>query len=163
MQSIIIGFSSSTKKFAPFGKAIQVWDNTNYSHVYFQFKNTKYNIDMIYQSSSTMLNYMSKDIFLSHNKIIKEFTLDLTDEQYSILEKKCLHCAGMEYGVLQIIGIVIADILGWDHNPFPESEKYICSEWVAEQLVVLGYKFNKELSLTKPIDVYKVLEHGIEK
>ena len=114
---------------------------------------------MIYQASSTMLNYMSKPIFLTHNEIIKEFTLELSNEQYFNLMKTCMSHAGLEYGILQVFGIIIAETLSLQENPFADEEKYICSEWVAEQLETLGYKFDKDLDLVKPIDIYDVLEY----
>ena len=160
MKTIIIGFSSSTKKFAPFCTAIKMWDGTEYSHVYFQFKSDKYDVDMIYQASSTMLNYMSKDVFLQHNEIIHEFKLEVTEEQYFKIMQNCMKSAGLEYGVKEIFGIFIADILNLDKNIFADPERYVCSEWVAEQLETLDYKFSKSLDLIKPKDVYKVLQDG---
>lgn len=157
MRKIIVGFSHSTRKFAPFSKAIREWDDTEYSHVYFQFESTKYEVSMVYQASSTMLNYMSKEVFLLHNKVDNEFIIEVTDEQYSQLMKNCMKSAGLPYAKLQIIGIFIADILNLQKNPFPNEDMYVCSEWVAEQLKLLGYKFNKELDLVKPIDVFQVV------
>ncbi len=134
MRTIIVGFSHSTKEFSPFSTAIQWWDGTNYSHVYFQFESSKYDVDMIYQSSSTMLNYMSKEVFLMNNEVRKEFTLELTDDQYSSLMKKCMVSAGLPYAVIQIFGIVLADIF--------------------------KLKFDKDLDLLKPSDIYKVLDEN---
>lgn len=159
MKKIIIGFSHSTKKFALFSKAIQLWDGVPYSHVYFQFESQKYNVEMIYQASSTMLNYMAKPVFLKNNEVIKEFEIQITEQQYDKLMKDCMESAGLEYGVKQVFGIVIADILHLSNNPFSDNEKYICSEWVAEQLEKLGYKFDKELDLVKPSDIYCVLDY----
>jgi len=158
MRKVVVGFSRSTKSFAPFSKAIKWWDNCDYSHVYFQFESIKYEVDIIYQSSLTMLNYMSKEVFLLHNHIVHEFEVSVTDEQYFILMKNCMKSAGLPYGVAQIIGIFIADTINLNHNPFPDPNKYVCSEWVAEQLELIGYKFDKPLELVKPVDIYKVLK-----
>lgn len=160
MKTIIVGFSHSTKWFSPFSKAIQIWDGTNYSHVYFQFESSKYHFDMIYQSSSTMLNYMSKDVFLMHNQVRDEFSLSITEAQYDALMENCMKSAGLPYGVLEILGIVLAGIFKLKKNVFANKDKYICSEWVAEQLTYLGYTFDKELDLIKPSDVYKVLSNS---
>jgi hypothetical protein len=159
MKKIIIGFSRSTKHFAPFSKAIQWWDDTNYSHVYFQFKSSKYDVDMIYQSSSTMLNYMSKHVFLHHNKVIHEFELEISEEKYDKLMKDCMESAGLEYGLMQVFGIIIAETFCLPENPFSDEEKYHCSEWVAEKLEDLDYKFDKELDLVKPIDIFECLNY----
>jgi hypothetical protein len=160
MRTVTVGFSHSLKRFSPFSKAIQYWDGVNYSHVYFQFEPNKYGIPMIYQSSETMLNYMSQEIFLKNNEVRKEFSVLVTEEQYDNLEKTCLISAGLPYGVMQIIGIVIADIFKLKQNPFPSKTKYICSEWVAVELEKLGYNFNKKRDLVKPKDIYKVLNES---
>lgn len=158
MKTIIVGFSHSTKAFAPFSLGLRAWDGVPYSHVYFKFHSDKYDVDLIYQASSTMLNYMSEDIFLSFNELVKEIEIQVTDEQYHKLMKKCMECAGLQYGTLQIVGVLVADVLKIDRNIFSDPEKYHCSEWVAEELEELGYKFNKPTDLVKPIDIYKVLE-----
>jgi hypothetical protein len=160
MKELIIGFSHSTKTFSPFSKAIRLWDGTEYSHVYFQFRSDKYDVDMIYQASSTMLNYMSKDVFLQHNQVVCEIKIFITEEQYFKIMKDCMISAGLEYGVKQIFGIFIADSFNLDQNIFADPEKYVCSEWVAEELEYLGYKFTKPLDLIKPKDVYKALQDG---
>lgn len=159
MRKIIVGFSHSTKKFAPFSIGIRWWDQVPYSHVYFQFESRSYKVNMIYQASSTMLNYMSKDVFLMNNVVVKEFELDITDEQYASLMESCMKSAGLPYGSLQICGIIIADILSLQKNPFPSEDKYVCSEWVGEELEKLGYKFDKDLDLLKPSDIYWLLDY----
>lgn len=158
MRTVVVGFSYSKKRFALFSQLIRWWDRTNYSHVYFQFESPKYNVQLIYQASSVMLNYMAKPVFQEKNEIIKEFEIEITDDQYFSLMKSCMLSSGRDYSTLQIIGIVISDILKLKNNPFPSKNEFVCSEWVAMQLVALGYEFEKSLDLVKPSDVYKVLE-----
>lgn len=154
MKTIIVGFSHSTKKFAPFSKALQHWDNVPYSHVYFQFHADKHDVDMVYQASSNMLNYMSKPVFLSINAVVEEIEIQVSDSDYNKLMKSCMESAGLEYALLQVVGIAIADIFNLDKNILSNPDKYVCSEWVAEQLEHLGYKFDKPLDLIKPKDIY---------
>jgi hypothetical protein len=73
--------------------------------------------------------------------------------------KTCMTHAGLEYGALQIFGIIVAEVLCLQQNPFADEHKYVCSEWVAEQLEILGHRFDKDLDLVKPIDIYDVLEY----
>lgn len=153
MRIITVGFSHSTKKFAPFSKAIRYWDGTPYSHVYFQFESTVYSLDLVYQASSTMLNFMSKDVFLSFNAVVEEVEIQVTEEQYHLIMGNCIRSAGLKYAVLQIFGMALADIFKLDYNPFPDPEKYVCSEWIAEQLELLEYKFDKPLDLVTPKDI----------
>lgn len=153
MRTIIVGFSHSTKHFAPFSLAIKYWDKTPYSHVYFQFESKVYSLDLVYQASSTMLNFMCKDVFLGFNAVVHEIPLEVTEEQYVLIMGNCMRSAGLQYSVLQILGMVLADIFHLKTNPFPDPVKYVCSEWVAEQLEQLGYTFNKPLDLVRPKDI----------
>lgn len=159
MRSITVGFSASTKKIQPFAKLIKWWDDTEYSHVYFKFHSVTYDVQMIYQASSTMLNYMSEDVFLLHNKVIEEINIDVSDEEYLELMKDCMESAGKEYGLMLVLGIFIADILNLTGNPFPDKNKFVCSGWIARRLEKLGYKFNKKINIVKPIDINKVLKN----
>ena len=70
-----------------------------------------------------------------------------------------MESAGLEYGVKQVFGIILADIFCLQENPFSDDEQYVCSEWVAEKLEDFGYKFDKDLDLVKPIDIYEDLEY----
>ncbi len=158
MRKITVGFSYSTKFFSPFSKLIRVWDGTKYSHVYFQFETTKNHINMIYQASSTMLNYMCKEVFVTHNAIVDEFELEIKDEHYDAIMFDCMKSAGLEYSIAQIFGLVLSNILNLKKNPFSDKKRYICSEWVSGELQLLGYRFNKSLDLITPKDIYKVLK-----
>lgn len=158
MRTLTIGFSHS-KGFKPFSWAIKGWDKTPYSHVYFKFV-TKSNPDipLIYQASKTMLNFMSEQVFLTQNVVCREFEIEVTDEQFAAFLRDCMLNAGKPYGIMQIVGIFIADVFKLKKNPFPNSDKYfVCSEWVAKELEKLGYKWDKPMDLVDPKDVYKVL------
>jgi hypothetical protein len=158
MRKLIVGFSHSTKKFAPFSWLIRFWDKTPYSHVYFQFETSKNKVEIVYQASSTMLNYMSKDVFLTKNAVVEEFEFFIDDERYDFIMLNCMKSAGLEYSVKQVFGLVIADLFNMESNPLSDEKRYVCSEWVAEELQLLGYRFNKTLDLITPKDIYKVLK-----
>lgn len=158
MKKLIVGFSHSTKEFSPFSKLIRMWDRTPYSHVYFQFETTKNKIEIVYQASSVMLNYMSKDVFLTKNAIVSQFELYITEEQYNLIMLNCMKSAGLEYSIKQIFGLLIARAFNLKSNPLSDEKRYVCSEWVAEQLQNIGYRFKKPLDLVTPKDVFKVLK-----
>lgn len=157
MRKFTIGFSHSTKKFAPFSKAIIAWDDVPYSHVYFKFHSNKYEVNLIYQASSAMLNYMGEDVFLGINAVVKEFEIEVTEEQYDVIMKKCIVSAGLEYGLMQVFGLMLDDMFHIGRNVFGNDKQYHCSEWVAEILSTIGYKFSKPFDLVKPKDIYKLL------
>lgn len=155
MRTLTLGFSRSTKKFAIFSWALQAWDKVPYSHVYFKFENSRNpDIPLIYQASGTMLNFMSEEVFLEHNKVVEEYPLKVSDEAYNDILRDCMKFAGRPYGKWQIIGIALADILKLKKNLFANKDKlFVCSEWSAKQMKRLGYIFYKDNDLVKPIDI----------
>lgn len=165
MRTLVIGFSKSTKRLALFSWALLAWDRVPYSHVYFKFENLRNpDIPLIYQASGNMLNFMSTDVFLQHSKVIEEIKLEVPEELYNDILRECMKCAGLPYGKLQVLGIMIADIFRLARNPFPnQKSEFVCSEWIARQMIKLGYVFYKDLDLVKPVDVNEALKIQLKK
>lgn len=160
MRKLVIGFSKSTKKFAPFSWAIRLWDKTDYSHCYTQFENRRFpDLPLIYQASHDMMNFMTREVFLESNKVVEEFIVETNDEQHEKLLHEAMKMVGRPYGVKQVIGIAIADLLRLKKNPFTKKEKtYTCSEWCGIVLDILGYEIKKDRNLLKPSDIYAALK-----
>lgn len=159
MRKLKIGFSVSTSKFAPFAWAIRWWQNTNYSHCYTEFENRRHpELPLIYQASHDMMNFMSREVFESANRVIEEYTFEISDEAYDKLMYMAIKIVGKPYGVKQIVGILMADLFNLKKNPFiTKADTYICSEWCAIVLEELGYVLPKERNLLTPKDIHKVL------
>jgi hypothetical protein len=160
MRKVKLGFSYSTSKFAPFAWAIKWWQKTEYSHCYTEFENRRHpELPLIYQASHDMMNFMSKEVFLTNNRIVEEFEIEISDEAYDNLMYKAIKIVGKPYGVKQIIGILIADLFNKKTNPFvTKADTYICSEWCAIVLEELGYVLPKDRNLLTPKDIHKVLK-----
>lgn len=164
MRKLKFGFSKSKKKLAVYSKAIMWLDDCNFSHCYIEFENTRFNIPLIYQASSTMLNFMSKPIFLERNEVIHEFIFEVVDEIYDEILEDCILNVGKYYGIKQVVGIVIAEILQLNHNPLPgKKDEFVCSEWNARQLKRLGYEIPVEMNLIRPIHIYNIINYGNNK
>ena len=160
MRKVIIGFSASTKILPIFSWAIRIWEGTEYSHCYTQFENRRHpELPLIYQASHDMMNFMSRSVFLTTNRIVEEFTIEVTDEAYDRLMYRAIQLVGKPYGVRQIVGIVVAQIFNLEKNPFEtKKDTYICSEWCGLVLKELGYDFPKDPNLLTPADVYNILK-----
>jgi hypothetical protein len=111
---------------------------------------------MISQASRGIVNFMSNDSFLVDNIIIDEVEIEVSDEVYCKIVELCEKKAGIPYSKKQIIGILIAQLLRLDRNPFDMSKQtVVCSEWVGLVLVLAGYKFETHLSLLTPVHIWK--------
>lgn len=138
-------------------KAIQWWLKTDYSHVYARWHLNSQDRDIVYQASHGMVHYISLEHFTRDNTIVKEYVLDLTDEQFKNFSRKCIDLAGEKYSKLELLQILICEISSGKIT-FEDQPGYICSELMCELLQDIGIKFDKPKYLVRPDDIMKALE-----
>lgn len=131
MRRIIVGFSRP-KKWKPFAQLIMAVDGTNYDHVYIKLHSDTYQRDIIYQASGLQVNFMSTSVFTSENIVVKEFYVDVSDENYVKMMQFCIDNAGKPYSVKEILGfgwIKLAKVFGKTvSNPFKiDGNEWVCS------------------------------------
>jgi len=135
MATINVGFSKP-KTWKPFAQLIMFGYSIPYDHVYIKFHSDYYNRDVIYQASSTMVNFMSPVIFQQNNVIVKEFPLDISDENRKAMVGFAMDNAGKPYGAKQCLGLAwvrINKLFGKSiNNPFSDNgTTYVCCEMAA--------------------------------
>lgn len=151
---LIIGASRNSKIGS---RLLQWWMGTNYSHVYARWALKTQQRDIVYQASHGLVHYQALNNFTKENIIIKEFILDLTDEQFKKFSIKCIDLAGEKYSKIELVQIFLSDISDGKLK-FEDQHGYICSELMCELLEDLGIKFNKPKFLVRPDDIVKALE-----
>ena len=151
---IVIGASRNEKIGS---KAIQFHMNTDYSHVYIRWWLQHQQREIVYQASHGMVHFCSLGNFTKNNTIVKEFTLNITDEQFKKLSQKCIDLAGETYSKLELLQIFLSDASGSKIH-FEDQPGYICSELVCELLIDLGMTFDKPKWMIKPSDIVLALE-----
>ena len=129
---------------------------TGYSHVSYHFEAQKYDAILVYEAVGSGLRFIEKSNWLNHAEVVKSVDLQVSDCIYDRMMSICIKKAGLPYGYKQNIGIIIADILNLDHNPFPANEN--CSELLAELLEEAGFVFSKSYDLITPLDIEKALK-----
>lgn len=162
MQTIIVGFSKP-KKFKIFAWLIQKAYSIPYDHTYIRIHATKYDRDLIYQASKTMVNFMGVEHFLSENDVIREFSVNLSDENYIKMMQFAIDTAGTPYGFKSILGLAIQRIAFWCgkniKNPFSDGKiTEVCSELISTILIEFGEKeLPKDVDDMTPLDVYNFM------
>lgn len=151
---LIIGASCNNKIGS---KALQWWMGTNYSHVYARWTLKSQERDIVYQASHGMVHYCSLENFTKKNIIVKEFALELTDEQFKQFSRKCIDLAGEKYSYVELLQLMLSDISGGKIH-FKDQHGYICSELLCELLQELNVKFDKPKHLIRPDDIVRALE-----
>ncbi len=150
MDSITVGFSKP-KSWKPFAWIIMKGYGIPYDHVYVKFHSDSYDRDIIYQASKTMVNFMSPTVFESENLVVKEFKINITDENKIKMIQFAIDNAGKPYGILECFGMAIvrvAELLGRKiRNPFKEAgSTYVCS-------VLAGYVLEQYAGQDIPADI----------
>ena len=162
MAKIYIGLSKP-KKWKAFAQLIMLGYGIPYSHVYIKFRSTKYDRDMIYQASHSMVNFIGSTMFFEENIAIEEFEVELSDEKFNEMICFAIDNAGKPYGVKQALGMAIvriAEVFGkYIENPFRDGgNTYVCSElgaYVLENFA--GGVIPKDIDDITPKDLYDYL------
>jgi hypothetical protein len=162
MEQITIGFSRP-KKWKPFAWLIMKSYNTPYDHVYVCVHSNSYDRDLIYQASSTMVNFMSTSVFEANNVIVAKFDVNISQASKKALMQFAIDNVGKSYGIKEVVGLAwvrLNELCGKTiKNPFKDSgTTYVCSELVSTILVDFnGIELNKDVEDMTPLDVYNVL------
>jgi len=148
---ISIGFSTP-KKTKISSALIKFWTGKPYSHVFITWKSEKLNRTLVYHASSGSVHFLSIDSFKKNNNILSMYNLNIDNEQYLHLVRKCIDLAGERYGYLELLKIVINDVCALINIDCKmiNNRGYICSELLGELLSDLGAKFNRPVFLLRP-------------
>ena len=157
MKTITIGFSKPKNKFFPvFSWLIRLYQWTPYSHVYLKFRSESLDRNLVYESVFGGVRFVGEKIWKEKAKTTAEFKLDVSDASYTSILQYCVDHAGMPYAGMQNLGLVIANLLNLDENPFKSGIN--CSEAIANILILNGKSIDKCLDLVTPKDIFDILD-----
>jgi hypothetical protein len=83
MKTIRIGFSYHPN---PFSWLIRFFTSSKVSHTYIRLPVPEYETSVIFQASGLAVNYTASDVFESHSKVVEEYELEISEEQYGLSE-----------------------------------------------------------------------------
>jgi len=156
METLTIGFSRSRKKLALISWLIRLYQRTPYSHTYLKFHSATLNRLLTYEAVGSGVRFIGNQQWSKEAEEIHSFTIPVKKCNYITILQYCVDHAGSDYGFMQNVGVILARIFRMKSNPFKKGKN--CSELVAEVLIHEGYKFDKQLDLITPKDIYKVLK-----
>jgi hypothetical protein len=163
MEKITIGFSRPRNIHIPFVswliRLYQGW--TPYSHTYLEFYSETINRALIYEAVGKGTRFISQPKWQEYAVEVDSFTLDIKKCNYIEILQYCVDNQGNNYGHLQNIGIVIANLFGWKKNPFTSGRN--CSEEIGRILLLENFKIDKDLNLLTTEDIYNVLKSQARK
>lgn len=156
---IYIGFAKPTTTFPIFGWIIQWVESRPYDHVYIRMPEPMDNEYIIFQASKSIVNIFNKDIFLASNASLKEYEIDITDEQYIQLWRFALANLGIPYSLKEDFGILLMKVFHLKKQPYNEGmSSQFCSKLGAIICKMLGISIPVEVSEVDPSLLDKILE-----
>lgn len=153
-EDIIIGFSKPKAWFVPFSWIIRALYRTKYSHTYVRWYAKGAQADVYYEASGSSVSFIGGEIFKKKTEVIHEYKISITKEQRQELVRWCLNNSGVDYGLMQAIGLGFVEIFKLDKNPFSDKKGQICSEVVAhilKEVADLGITIDFEKATPKDI------------
>ena len=135
MRKIIIGLSTP-KDFKVGSALIRLAEKTDYSHVFIRMGHSPYSklaFDKVFQASHGDVNAIKYDNFADSNKILKEYELEVSDDNYFDIANYLWEQLGKKYGFMQLLGIYTGFKLGNNGE-----SKFICTELAAMVLEATG-------------------------
>jgi hypothetical protein len=158
-RTITIGFSKPKNKPLPvFSWLIRLYEGTTFSHTYLRFHSESLDRHLVYEAVGGGVRFIGQPAWSKYAEEVDSFTISVSDEARLKLLQYCVDSAGMEYGFIQNLGLVVARLFKLKYNPTPGGKN--CSEIIAEVLQMQGYKLPKEPNLMTPKDIHLTLSQG---
>lgn len=146
-----VGFSKARSPLALGSLAIRLFERAPFSHAFLRWHSDRLEQDMVYQASHGMVHFVSGDRFDANAETVIAYCFTLTEEQATVVMKKCVELAGIKYGTLEMFGIAFERITGI-RSPFRDDARtYVCSELVGTVLNQCGVaQIDLDLELAGP-------------
>jgi hypothetical protein len=152
VRTITIGFSKPKNRFFPvISWIIRLYQGTEYSHAYLKFDSASLNRTLVYEAVGGGVRFVGSNLWKHKAEEVKQFQIQITDDQFIHIMQYCVDTAGVSYGSIQNVGVILATIFKMKNNPFKKGKN--CSEVVAEILQMQGHIFTKSLDLITPKDI----------
>ena len=151
-----IVFTKSKKKFAIGSVAIRLYQQTEYSHVALEFKES--GEIYYYQANEGKVNIEHKSHFDREHEIVEAFKVSVNKAALKELKKTL----GQNYGTAQNAGVLIVDILKnlgrLIKNPFGSGVN--CSELIFVNVLAPKYNLtHRDPNSIKPKHIYDMLKN----
>ena len=123
MKTLYVGFTKSSKRFAPFSWLVSKAQKTEYSHVRLRWVNST-QTPIIYEASGSSVQFIGPMIGLTlSSKVYPRFSFELNYKPYKELVRICMTYAGVQYSIKQVINIGLNN-LGIKWQPFRRDLEY---------------------------------------
>lgn len=159
---IYVGFSSARDWWLIGSTIIKLGEKRSYSHAYLRYIDPVTNLNVLSQASHGAINQIEFSLFQKHNKVIKEYEFEITEEQFKLLQNTIKQNLGIPYGSLELIWISIKKVFHIELNIHDKNTTMICSEFVGMLLTVLNILKPDDLDYLTPSDLDTLIQHILQ-
>lgn len=154
---LIIGFSRAKNPWAIGSKAIQIAEKRPYSHSYVRYDDVVSNVTMVTQASHGFVNKQQFDHFKRANVVVREYTFDVDFEKFQKFLIFVDENLGKPYSYMQIFFLMVKKLFRIEVDVNNKDHEFICSEFAARVLEVIGILNTSEEDLITPSDLEKLI------
>lgn len=156
MNRITIGFSKPKNRFFPiFSWIIRLYEKTPYSHVFIRLHMEEINREVVFEAVGPHVRMVTVSEWQSKAEEVASFSLDISHSNYISILQYCIDHQAEGYGIMQNVGVIIADLFNLKHNLFTTGMN--CSEFIYNILKCQGYHLEKNKNLITPKDIFNLL------
>lgn len=135
---ITVGFSRAKDWWLIGSKAIAAIEKRPYSHAFIKYESSMTGMELIAQASHGCINAMNYERFLSVNTVVKEYEFDISPDDFTFMMDYIETNLGTPYSRLQIFLLALKKIFKIEVNIHNKDEAFICSEFIARILEIIG-------------------------
>lgn len=155
---IYIGFSAPTSSMSLFGDLIKWVEARPYDHVYIRIQEPMDQEYLIFQASNMQVNLYNSQIFKIAHQPIKEYEIEITNDQYQTLWRFVKSMLGIPYSLKEDFGILLMKIFRLNKQPFNDGNNAeFCSKLGATVCQMLGIKLPEDVDAIDPSELDSIL------
>lgn len=149
-----------------FSSAIRAVLGTKYSHVLARWDGARGSVDVVWEAAGSGIRFLGPIAHKNKYKVVSQYNIELSKIEYHRLIEYTHKYAHVEYGYVQLVGMLIARIFRMSRNPLSSGESaQVCSEAVGGLLrYVKGWDININLDVYGPdkLEYYLQKQHQLE-
>lgn len=161
---ITVGFSRARDWWLIGSQLIKTSESRPYSHVFIRYTSQSTGMEIVAQASHGCINLMNYDRFLTVNTLVKEYSFEISEDEFKFMLNYIESNLGTTYSKVQIVLLGIKKLLGIEVNIHNKDAAFICSEFIARILEVVGVLTQiDDADYLTPSDLDTILETHVNK
>lgn len=164
MTTLKIQFTRPAKGIKVLSWVIRKVLHTEYSHVLARWFGAKGKIEVVWEAAGSSIRFLGPIAHKNKYIIVKEYSIVLDKNEYLKLIEYTHEFAHVNYGKMQLIGMLFARVFSLKYNPISQGKsEQVCSEAIAGLLsYVKGWHIDINLDVYGPDAFEKWLINKLE-